>query len=440
MANGIVIRPDTEHANVAALEDAYSKMQAIAETDNRGWVYWAEFHGYNRNECWHDPRVGPGGVVYNLFLPWHRAYLVFFDNAARDQNPDAILPWWDWTSSVSHQNGLPTAYRSGGDALETGPVPAIGPRPARRTQRNPSSPGGLPTAAQVDDLLLLSDFRDFSDQLQEIHNSVHGWVGGDMGSIATAAFDPVFWAHHAMIDRIWYLWQLKYGVNTIPPEYLDMALFPGMTVQQVLDVKALGYDYASAAVAVGAGTDVPTGVAVAPGEAVPAAAGPDVQGDAIAEEPEPPTTAPPFKSDPIDVTPLESDPKRADIEFHRVDHAGPSYEGRVYINNPEADENTGYEDPTYAGSYHVFGHGGCLQDPGHCDVKERRAYDPRPEHPLTPAKKVVIATDAVKRAIAEHSEVTVTVVPVIEPLPYEIDEEYTNDPVGIGYVRIITYR
>jgi tyrosinase len=438
MADSIVIRPDAEHANVAALQDAYTKMQAIAETDNRGWVYWAEYHGYNRNECWHDPRVGPDGTLYNLFLPWHRAYLVFFDNAARDQNADAILPWWDWTSDVSHQSGVPTAYRSGNSALETGPVPSIGGRPARRTRRNPSAPGDLPTKADVDALLLLSDFRDFSDQLQGIHNSVHGWTGGDMGSIATSAFDPVFWAHHCMIDRIWYLWQLKYGVNTIPQEYLGMALFPGYTVEQVLDVHALGYDYAAAAVA--AGTDVPPGVAVAPDEEVPAAGGPDVQEAAPPSDPEPPTTAPPFTSDPIDVTPLDSDPSRTDIEFHNVEHAGPSYEGRVYINNPDADENTGTGDASYAGSYYVFGHGGCLQDPGHCDVKERRRYDPRPEHPLTPGKKVVIANDTAKKAIAQAGEVTVKVVPIVEPLPYEIDDKYTKNPVDVGYVRIVTYR
>jgi hypothetical protein len=241
-----------------------------------------------------------------------------------------------------------------------------------------------------------------------------------------------------MIDRIWYLWQLKYGVNTIPQEYLGMALFPGYTVEQVLDVHALGYDYAAAAVA--AGTDVPPGVAVAPDEEVPAAGGPDVQEAAPPSDPEPPTTAPPFTSDPIDVTPLDSDPSRTDIEFHNVEHAGPSYEGRVYINNPDADENTGTGDASYAGSYYVFGHGGCLQDPGHCDVKERRRYDPRPEHPLTPGKKVVIANDTAKKAIAQAGEVTVKVVPIVEPLPYEIDDKYTKNPVDVGYVRIVTYR
>src|SRR3954447_2702457 len=182
-------------------------MQGLSATDNRSWIYWAEFHGFNRYECWHHARSGRGGseFPYDLFLPWHRAYLTFFDNAARDQNQDAILPWWDWTSSYSQNFGLPPAYRGGGPALESGPLPAMAGAPERPTERNPDDPSGLPTADQVTDLLTLADFRDFSNQLQDLHDQVHGWVGGDMGSIATSAFDPVFWAHHAMIDRLWYL-------------------------------------------------------------------------------------------------------------------------------------------------------------------------------------------------------------------------------------------
>ena len=66
-----------------------------------------------------------------------------------------------------------------------------------------------------------------------------------MGSVAVAAFDPIFWAHHCMIDRIWYLWQLRQGLHNIPPDYLTRNLLPfGMTVEQVLDINALGYDYA----------------------------------------------------------------------------------------------------------------------------------------------------------------------------------------------------
>jgi tyrosinase len=432
VANGIVVRPSSEHANVVALQDAYEKMQAISESDNRGWIYWAEFHGFNRFECWHHARVGNDGFPYDLFLPWHRAYLAFFDNAARDQNPGAILPWWDWTSAESHQNGLPTAYTAGGPALQSGPMPAINGQAARRTTRNPGAPADLPTPQDLETVLELTDFRDFSNQLQDIHDGIHGWTGGDMGSIGTSAFDPVFWAHHAMIDRAWYLWQLRHGVNNIPSQYLDKALFPGFTVQQVLDVRALGYDYATAAVAVG--TDVPAGAAGSDAGGVPA------EGDS-GGEPTPPTTGPKYTSETLGVGTLDPDPYRADIEFHHVEHAGASYEGRVYLNKPDADETTGYDDPSYAGSYHIFGHGGCLGDPGHCEVTPRRRYDPRPAHPLTPAKKVVIATDAVKAAIKKGSDVTVTVVPIVEPLPYEnVDPKYTEDPLGVGYVKIVTYR
>ena len=66
-----------------------------------------------------------------------------------------------------------------------------------------------------------------------------------MGVIATAAYDPIFWAHHCMIDRLWYLWQLRHGVSNIPPDYLDMPLAPfAVTVQDVLDINRLGYEYA----------------------------------------------------------------------------------------------------------------------------------------------------------------------------------------------------
>ena len=440
MANGIVVRPSAEHANVAALADAYEKMQALSASDNRSWIYWAEFHGFNRYECWHHARSGPGTgqlFPYDLFLPWHRAYLSFFDNAARDQNEDAILPWWDWTGEDAHTNGLPTAYTAGGEPLESGPLPAINGEPERRTTRNPGQPGGLPTVAEIYDdvngIIALTDFRDFSNQLQDVHDGIHGWVGGDMGSIGTSAFDPVFWAHHAMIDRVWYQWQLRHGVNNIPPEYLDLALFPGLTVQQVLDVHALGYDYATGAVA--GGTDVPPGVGGADAGEVPTDTG---GGD----EPTPQTEGEKYESEPLTVGALDADLYRADIEFYDVDHAGASYEGRVYLNNPDADAGTAKTaEAGYAGSYHVFGHGGCLGDPGHCEVRPRRPYDPRPAHPLTKAKKVVIATDAVREAIERDGNATVTVVPIVEPLPYaSVDPKYIETPVDIGYVRIVTYR
>src|ERR1051325_3295550 len=71
----------------------------------------------------------------------------------------------------------------------------------------------------------------------------------------------------------------------------------------------------------------------------------------------------------LDISKLENDFYRADLIFHGLDHSGPSYEGRVFINNTRANSETP-EDPKegYAGSFFVFGHGGCLGNENHCDI------------------------------------------------------------------------
>jgi len=66
-----------------------------------------------------------------------------------------------------------------------------------------------------------------------------------MGVIATAAFDPIFYSHHAMIDRLWYIWQIQNGINNIPHQLLARTLAPfNMKVSDVLDISKLGYQYA----------------------------------------------------------------------------------------------------------------------------------------------------------------------------------------------------
>jgi len=111
---------------------------------------------------------------------------------------------------------------------------------------------------------------------------------------------------------------------------------------------------------------------------------------------------------------LGSDYSRADIEFDGLDHSGSTYEGRVFVNRPDAGPDT---EPVlengYAGSYYIFGHGGCYGDQGHCDVVPRSPYDPRPPHGLWPTRKVVIATDAIRQAAAAGPVFTITVVPVL---------------------------
>lgn len=130
---------------------------------------------------------------------------------------------------------------------------------------------------------------------------------------------------------------------------------------------------------------------------------------------------------------------RADLEISGIYHGEASYEGRIFLNNPKADEKTQKTlENGYAGSFHIFGHGGCLGDPGHCEVHEdaREAYDSRYPHPLTPATKRVIVTGAL-RAVAETAKtVTVTVVPVVTAANELCD---TENVFRFGEMNFVTY-
>jgi len=130
---------------------------------------------------------------------------------------------------------------------------------------------------------------------------------------------------------------------------------------------------------------------------------------------------------------------RADLEIRGIYHGGPSYEGRIFLNNPRADENTPRQpEYGYAGSFHIFGHGGCLGDPGHCEVNEhnREPFDFRPPHPLTPATKRVTVTNALRQLAVKDKETTITIVPVVAATNELCDEK---DVFHFEDMRFLTY-
>lgn len=64
-----------------------------------------------------------------------------------------------------------------------------------------------------------------------------------------AAYDPVFWAHHSMVDRLWRIWQHN-NPSALPTldvlkTSMTFATEPSLKVSDVLDVAQLGYDYAA---------------------------------------------------------------------------------------------------------------------------------------------------------------------------------------------------
>jgi hypothetical protein len=118
---------------------------------------------------------------------------------------------------------------------------------------------------------------------------------------------------------------------------------------------------------------------------------------------------------------------RADLEFYSIDHFRPSFTALIYFNDAEVDEhNATTSRPSYAGSFSIFGHRFCSGDEGHCDVHDHgNRFDDRPSHPLTPAFKRVMVTEALRRVQeAGQPELYITVVCFAEP-----DQESESTPL-----------
>jgi tyrosinase len=132
-----------------------------------------------------------------------------------------------------------------------------------------------------------------------------------------------------------------------------------------------------------------------------------------------------FVSEPVDNPARSGQPAfvRADLVFYGVDHSGPSFEARIYFNADKVDESTDRESGSFAGSFTVFGHGGCAGDEGHCDVPDqpRDAFDRRPPHALSPQTKTVIVTDALRRIKANELVITVVAVGPGSNAPRAVD-------------------
>jgi hypothetical protein len=256
---GVVRRQDVAQLSrrqLSRLRAGYARMMQL--DGSAGYSYWASVHGLP------FPINADNAHGTDYFLPWHRAYVYLFERALRDQDPGLSVPWWNWIADSRSPLAIPPAFAEpewdGGpnplysstilaEALEQGGR-SDGPS---RTERQPGAVGAppLPTLADVEDVLGETDFFSFSRRLESINNSVHVWVGGDMGQAVYYSYDPLSWAHMAMIDRLWCIWQSRHPAAELPREFLDSPLQPfDLTVEQVLDSRALGYEYASDVLAV----------------------------------------------------------------------------------------------------------------------------------------------------------------------------------------------
>ena len=154
-----------------------------------------------------------GRTTVNLqFLPWHRIYLIFFERVMRQASgdPNFALPYWDYYNELGPQNGvaIPQLVRgaSTGSLYDQFRTPGL-------NDNTTSIDPDWASAEQAFDFP--DDFYSFSKQLeQQPHGLMHCGSGfdcqaPDMGIVPVAGLDPVFYMHHANIDRLWQCWMLQ---------------------------------------------------------------------------------------------------------------------------------------------------------------------------------------------------------------------------------------
>ena len=178
---------------------AISAMRALPSSDQRNWMNQADIHF---NHCSHG----------NWFiLPWHRAYLLYFERICQKLSGNAqfAIPYWNWAEHPT----VPDVFYASGDVLN---------------DTTKILPQGTPIAAEfvshsvLEGILEETNFQVFGSYKSTTqqgpggtgriegtpHNNVHTSIGGHMGAFHSP-LDPIFWTHHAMLDFCWVDWNFN---------------------------------------------------------------------------------------------------------------------------------------------------------------------------------------------------------------------------------------
>jgi tyrosinase len=214
-----------------------------------GWRYMAAVHGYIGQS--QDPFATQGDQLPSsadqrkfwnqcqhqtwFFLPWHRGYIAYFEQIVAATvvqlgGPAGwSLPYWNYSDATNpNARSLPPAFLDQTSALWVdgrnlvAPTDALPPNDVslEALSHTPfegavdgGDPGfGGPTTG-------FNHGGQTNGRLENLpHNVIHDDVGGLMGDPRTAALDPIFWLHHANIDRLWDEWIRQGGAFTNPQE------------------------------------------------------------------------------------------------------------------------------------------------------------------------------------------------------------------------------
>jgi hypothetical protein len=285
-------------AQLASLRRGIAVMQSRPETDPTSWLYQAHIHGFpapGEPSACAPPRSAPQPAWAScqhgsfFFLAWHRMYLYYFERILRQASgdPTLTLPYWDYSRADSRE--LPGPFRQPANASNPLFVPARDPDANAGTLRLQDNEVEARSALRLLPFFVGPErssaesfgggtvglpvhLGTFAGQLEfQPHNVLHTVIGGPTGFMSDpncAARDPIFFVHHANIDRLWEAW-LRQGGGRVNPTmdswlrtsftFFDEHGQPVMlTARDILDTATqLGYRYEDA------GSPAPAGQAVA---------------------------------------------------------------------------------------------------------------------------------------------------------------------------------
>lgn len=208
-------------------------------------------------------------TVHNVanFFTWHRYYLRLFEQELQKHKPNVMLPYWNWAmdSQAPERSIVFSNTRFGGNGgsggcVTTGAFASWRPHyPSPHCLQRQFDASSKINAFYSSDVItrIISQSADYDALRRAIefapHGSVHVGIGGDM-ALMQSPNDPIFWLHHAYIDKIWEDWQQSRpalaqnyrgqnsdGHRATPADRLPTFNVP---VSQVFSTRSLCYTYA----------------------------------------------------------------------------------------------------------------------------------------------------------------------------------------------------
>jgi tyrosinase len=421
-------------ADIATYKQAVTLMKGLDSSnpgDQRGWANQAAIHGVpaHFNFCEHGT---------DHFFDWHRYYLLNFERICQKLTGNAKfgLPYWNWNQNPD----IHAAFLDQTSSLFLA--------------RNRNSMSGSPsiTTAALDPILADTNFFTFQTQIEGTpHNNVHSFIGGTLGSYASAQ-DPLFWMHHCMIDYCWAKWNIDLGNNNtndatwsnhVNSHFVDADGNPTDATGGITTIMPLlSYQYESSAIGSSPATAAITSKAAYQKVERRIREGANVRFDVKhrvrVSEKAAVSIAKPLSLEtrltPQDFAAIVNSNTATERIFASIDYANlpatSDFSVRVFVNLPSANSNTSIEDPHYAGSFAFFG----VPAPGATPSATPRATPgttpaaAQGEHPH-PVKFLVNLTNTIQRLrssgeLKEGTPLTLQLVPA--PFAGKFEREDTQ--------------